>query len=194
MCVQQSFCWSLVWVWARRVSEWRVSLYRNVYSLDVHVPCACEWQSSLYFAEVYSCREAMWPIVKYTCNLSRFFLLRSARFFMWPWLVILWREPVYDCSCSRVRIKRHPICFCSSGSGWLRSEPLNPGKKRICCFHCGSTERGLFIHLFIFNSICLIFQSCEMIFRMPRDDIWRLLQINIHYKLHLWRYCKQMME
>lgn len=45
-------------------------------------PCVCDWQSSLYFANVYSCRKATWHIVKLTCNLS-VFSIRYARFFMW---------------------------------------------------------------------------------------------------------------
>ena len=82
-----------------------VSVYWNVYSLDVHVPCACGWQSSLYFADVYSYREATWHIVNDTRNLSWFFLFRSARVFMWPWLVIFsWEPRVWERVCVSVHM------------------------------------------------------------------------------------------
>lgn len=156
-----------------------VSAYWNVYSLYVHVPCVCDWQSSLYFADVYSYREATWHIVNYTCNLSRFFLCRPARFFMWPWLVILSREPrvrtcvclcirlfVFECDCGgtswSMLLSVPPIVFLQE-QVWLTDWATQTRKKRTRRSHCGSTERGLFIHLFIFNNICLIFRSCEVL-------------------------------
>lgn len=130
-----------------------VSVYWNVYSLDVHVPCVCDWQSSLYFADVYSYREATWHIVNYTRNLSQFFLFRSARFFMWSWLVIFsWEPRVWECVCVSpciwlfvhvclsVWFKRRLLVYATVGSphcvsarvgladcDWRR-EPLRPGK------------------------------------------------------------------
>lgn len=91
-----------VWVWKVSV-EWkcnhnvciRMCIHSNVYSLGVHVPCVPDWQSSLYFADVYSCWEVTWHIVNDTDSCPRSCFRRPARFFflVWPWLVIVWKEP-----------------------------------------------------------------------------------------------------
>lgn len=92
-------------------------------------------------------------------------------------VVILWRERI-SCNCVWVcDFERHLLVCATVGSPWCvssqagladcdwRRESLRPEKKkkRTQRSHCGSTERGLFIHLFIFNNICLIFQSCEVL-------------------------------
>lgn len=59
-----------------------VSVYWHVYTLDIHVPCVCDWQSSLYFADVYSYRKSNVTYCKIKCNLSSFALAdlpRSSR-------------------------------------------------------------------------------------------------------------------
>lgn len=96
----------------------------------------CDWQSSLYFADVYSYREATWHIVNYTCNLSQFissFFLDLPDFSCDHGLVIFSWEPqecvcvracvclrVYDCLwgcvCVCVWFKRRLLVYATVGS------------------------------------------------------------------------------
>lgn len=144
-----------------------------------------DWQSSLYFADVYSCWEVTWHIVNYARGRSRFCFRRPARFFffVWPWLVILWaRARDNDCWCFECGTQEAPLalcylqfsilCFSSTLSGWLqpemRCEPprtknKTKQKKNIDGPSVDLLNGACLFILFIFNNICFIFWPCEVL-------------------------------
>lgn len=126
-----------------------------------------------------------WPFVHVCLQLKRRLLVSATTAVGSPYRVSA-RAGLAVCT-----RRREPTLGPSDGLCRPAVEPLDWGWR--------GGRGGLFIHLFIFNNICLIFQSCEVFTHvsewcqelMCEDYYESNIQKN---KLHLQSYCKQMVE